>query len=231
MSSSPPTASAPAAPGGRGRRHGAVHRTRRLARRRAGRRRRRRRRRRRGVGARRAVRRRAAHARSALLVRLVPRSRGARRLGGGGARSAGRALRGLARPHPRHRQGHRTCRVIIRTPLRSSRRCRRGPVVASRCSATPHTPCCRTSARAAARRSRTRRRWRRSLADGAAAPEALRAYERSRKPRADDIARQSRRMSALAHLRNPAATTLRNLAMRAAPAAAMHRRLDALVDG
>ena len=159
------------------------------------------------------------------------RSRGARRLGGGGARSAGRALRGLARPHPRHRQGHRTCRVIIRTPLRSSRRCRRGPVVASRCSATPHTPCCRTSARAAARRSRTRRRWRRSLADGAAAPEALRAYERSRKPRADDIARQSRRMSALAHLRNPAATTLRNLAMRAAPAAAMHRRLDALVDG
>jgi 2-polyprenyl-6-methoxyphenol hydroxylase-like FAD-dependent oxidoreductase len=71
----------------------------------------------------------------------------------------------------------------------------------------------------------------RSLGGGAAAPDALRAYERSRKPRAEDVARQSRRMSALAHLRNPAAATLRNLAMRAAPATAMHRRLDALVDG
>jgi 2-polyprenyl-6-methoxyphenol hydroxylase-like FAD-dependent oxidoreductase len=70
----------------------------------------------------------------------------------------------------------------------------------------------------------------RSLRNGAEVPEALRAYEHSRKPRADDIARQSRRMSAVAHLRNPAATTIRNLAMRAAPAGATMRRLDALVD-
>ena len=69
-----------------------------------------------------------------------------------------------------------------------------------------------------------------SLTSGAEVPEALRAYEHSRKPRADDIARQSRRMSAVAHLRNPAATTVRNLAMRAAPARATLRRLDALVN-
>ena len=70
----------------------------------------------------------------------------------------------------------------------------------------------------------------RSLRNGAEVPDALRAYEQSRKPRADDIARQSRRMSAVAHLRNPAATTFRNLAMRAAPAGATLRRLDALVN-
>ena len=70
----------------------------------------------------------------------------------------------------------------------------------------------------------------RSLRNGVEVPEALRAYEHSRKPRADDIARQSRRMSAVAHLRNPAATTLRNLAMRAAPAGTTFRRLDALVN-
>ena len=69
-----------------------------------------------------------------------------------------------------------------------------------------------------------------SLRTGADVPGALRAYEHWRKPRADDIARQSRRMSAMAHLRNPAATTVRNLAMRAAPAGATLRRLDALVD-
>lgn len=68
-----------------------------------------------------------------------------------------------------------------------------------------------------------------SLTTGGEVPEALRAYERSRKPRADDIARQSRRISAVAHLRNPAAATARNLAMRAAPAGATLRRLDALV--
>ena len=70
----------------------------------------------------------------------------------------------------------------------------------------------------------------RSLRNGVEVPEALRAYEHARKPRADDIARQSRRMSAVAHLRNPAATTLRNLAMRAAPAGTTFRRLDALVN-
>ena len=70
----------------------------------------------------------------------------------------------------------------------------------------------------------------RSLRTGAKVSDALRAYEHSRKPRADDVARQSRRMSAVAHLRNPAATTVRNLAMRAAPAGATLRRLDALVD-
>jgi 2-polyprenyl-6-methoxyphenol hydroxylase-like FAD-dependent oxidoreductase len=70
----------------------------------------------------------------------------------------------------------------------------------------------------------------RSLTNGAEVPEALRAYEHSRKTRADDIARQSRRISAVAHLRNPAATTVRNLAMRAAPAGATLRRLDALMD-
>jgi 2-polyprenyl-6-methoxyphenol hydroxylase-like FAD-dependent oxidoreductase len=70
----------------------------------------------------------------------------------------------------------------------------------------------------------------RSLVSGAEVPEALRAYEHSRKPRADDIARQSRRMSTVAHLRNPAATTIRNLALRAAPSRATLRRLDALVD-
>jgi 2-polyprenyl-6-methoxyphenol hydroxylase-like FAD-dependent oxidoreductase len=69
-----------------------------------------------------------------------------------------------------------------------------------------------------------------SLGTGAEVPKALRAYEHSRKPRADDIARQARRMSAVAHLRNRAATTVRNLAMRAAPAAATLRRLDALVN-
>ena len=69
----------------------------------------------------------------------------------------------------------------------------------------------------------------RSLRAGAGVPEALRAYEHSRKPRADRIARQSRQMSAVAHLRSPVAATLRNLAMRAAPASATLRRLDAVV--
>jgi 2-polyprenyl-6-methoxyphenol hydroxylase-like FAD-dependent oxidoreductase len=68
-----------------------------------------------------------------------------------------------------------------------------------------------------------------SLANGADVPEALRAYERSRKPRAEKVARQSRLMSGLAHQRNPAAVALRNIAMRAAPAEATLRRLDDLV--
>jgi 2-polyprenyl-6-methoxyphenol hydroxylase-like FAD-dependent oxidoreductase len=68
-----------------------------------------------------------------------------------------------------------------------------------------------------------------SLTGGADVPEALNAYEQARKPRAEMVARQSRRMSGLAHLRNPAAVALRNLAMRAAPAEATLRRLDDLV--
>ena len=67
------------------------------------------------------------------------------------------------------------------------------------------------------------------MANSADVPNALRAYERSRKPRAENIARQSRRMSGLAHQRNPAAVALRNIAMRAAPAKATLRRLDDLV--
>jgi 2-polyprenyl-6-methoxyphenol hydroxylase-like FAD-dependent oxidoreductase len=68
-----------------------------------------------------------------------------------------------------------------------------------------------------------------SLAIGAGVPDALSAYERSRKPRAEKVARQSRRMSGLAHQRNPVAVALRNIAMRAAPAEATFRRLDDLV--
>jgi 2-polyprenyl-6-methoxyphenol hydroxylase-like FAD-dependent oxidoreductase len=68
-----------------------------------------------------------------------------------------------------------------------------------------------------------------SLATGADVPDALTAYERSRKPRAETVARQSRQMSGLAHQRNPAAVALRNIAMRATPAAATLRRLDDLV--
>jgi 2-polyprenyl-6-methoxyphenol hydroxylase-like FAD-dependent oxidoreductase len=68
-----------------------------------------------------------------------------------------------------------------------------------------------------------------SLANGTPVTEALRAYERSRKPRAEKVARQSRQMSGLAHQRNPAVVALRNIAMRAAPAGATLRRLDDLV--
>jgi 2-polyprenyl-6-methoxyphenol hydroxylase-like FAD-dependent oxidoreductase len=59
--------------------------------------------------------------------------------------------------------------------------------------------------------------------------DALSAYEQARRPRAEEIARQSRRMSALAHQRNPAVVGLRNIAMRAAPGAATLRHLDKLV--
>ena len=68
-----------------------------------------------------------------------------------------------------------------------------------------------------------------ALATGADVHDALAAYERSRKPRAEKVARQSRQMSALAHQRNPAAVALRNIAMRVTPAAATLRRLDQLV--
>jgi 2-polyprenyl-6-methoxyphenol hydroxylase-like FAD-dependent oxidoreductase len=68
-----------------------------------------------------------------------------------------------------------------------------------------------------------------SLAIDADVPQALSAYERSRKPRAEKVARQSRQMSSLAHQRNPVAVALRNIAMRAAPAEATLRRLDSLV--
>jgi 2-polyprenyl-6-methoxyphenol hydroxylase-like FAD-dependent oxidoreductase len=68
-----------------------------------------------------------------------------------------------------------------------------------------------------------------SLASSADVPEALGAYERARKPRAEKVARQSRRMSGLAHQRNPAVVALRNIAMRAAPASATLRQLDDLV--
>jgi 2-polyprenyl-6-methoxyphenol hydroxylase-like FAD-dependent oxidoreductase len=68
-----------------------------------------------------------------------------------------------------------------------------------------------------------------SLTTSDPVPDALRAYERARKPRAESVARQSRRMSGLAHLRNPAVAGLRNIAMRAAPAAATLRQLDGLV--
>jgi 2-polyprenyl-6-methoxyphenol hydroxylase-like FAD-dependent oxidoreductase len=68
-----------------------------------------------------------------------------------------------------------------------------------------------------------------SLAIDADVPQALSAYEGSRKPRAEKVARQSRQMSSLAHQRNPVAVALRNIAMRAAPAEATLRRLDSLV--
>ena len=68
-----------------------------------------------------------------------------------------------------------------------------------------------------------------ALATGADVHDALAAYERSRKPRAEKVARQSRQMSALAHQRNPAAVALRNIAMRVTPAAATLRRLDQFV--
>lgn len=67
------------------------------------------------------------------------------------------------------------------------------------------------------------------LADSADVPEALSAYERARKPRAEKVARLSRRMSGLVHQRNPAAVALRNIAMRATPDEATLRRLDELV--
>ena len=68
-----------------------------------------------------------------------------------------------------------------------------------------------------------------SLATGADVCDALTAYERSRKPRAEKVARQSRQMSGLAHQRNPATVALRNIAMRVTPAGATLRRLDDLV--
>ncbi len=68
-----------------------------------------------------------------------------------------------------------------------------------------------------------------SLADNAEVSDALKAYEQSRKPRAEKIARRSRQMSGLAHQHNPIAVGLRNTAMRAAPARSTLRRLDDLV--
>jgi 2-polyprenyl-6-methoxyphenol hydroxylase-like FAD-dependent oxidoreductase len=68
-----------------------------------------------------------------------------------------------------------------------------------------------------------------SLAIDADVPEALSAYERSRKPRAEKVARRSRQMSSLAHQRNPAAVALRNIVMRATPDEVTLRRLDDLV--
>jgi 2-polyprenyl-6-methoxyphenol hydroxylase-like FAD-dependent oxidoreductase len=68
-----------------------------------------------------------------------------------------------------------------------------------------------------------------SLTAGVEVPEALGAYEKSRRPRAEKVARQSRRMSRLAHQRNPVAVALRNIVMRVAPAGATLRQLDDLV--
>ena len=68
-----------------------------------------------------------------------------------------------------------------------------------------------------------------SLATGADVRDALTAYEHSRKPRAEKVARQSRQMSGLAHQRNPATVALRNIALRVTPAGATLRRLDDLV--
>ena len=77
-----------------------------------------------------------------------------------------------------------------------------------------------------------------AIEDGAALAAALRdepdvatalaAYESARKPRAERVARESRRMSRIALLGNPAAAA-RDLAMRATPAGAALRRLDPIV--
>jgi 2-polyprenyl-6-methoxyphenol hydroxylase-like FAD-dependent oxidoreductase len=68
-----------------------------------------------------------------------------------------------------------------------------------------------------------------TLAGHAEVPDALRAYELARKPRAEQVALRSRRVSRLAHLRRPAAVAVRNAAMGAAPAGATLRQLDAMV--
>jgi 2-polyprenyl-6-methoxyphenol hydroxylase-like FAD-dependent oxidoreductase len=77
-----------------------------------------------------------------------------------------------------------------------------------------------------------------AIEDGAALAAALRdepdvatalaAYESARKPRAERVARESRRMSRIALLGNPVAA-VRDLAMRATPAGAALRRLDPIV--
>lgn len=59
--------------------------------------------------------------------------------------------------------------------------------------------------------------------------EALPAYERARKRRAEAIVRQSRQVGRSVQLANPLACRLRNAAMRAIPAAVMARRFNAIL--
>jgi FAD-dependent urate hydroxylase len=66
----------------------------------------------------------------------------------------------------------------------------------------------------------------------AAAPDvgaALSEYERRRRPRAELVARQARRMARLAHLANPAARTLRDAGFRAVGRRGALRRLDRII--
>jgi len=59
--------------------------------------------------------------------------------------------------------------------------------------------------------------------------EALPAYERARKKRAEAIVRQSRQVGRTAQLASPLACRLRNAAMRAIPAGLMARRFSAIL--
>ncbi|GAA1589532.1 FAD-dependent monooxygenase [Actinomadura kijaniata] len=66
----------------------------------------------------------------------------------------------------------------------------------------------------------------RALGPGAAVPEALRAYDRERRPRAQGVARRSRRLGAMAQRSAFPLVGARNAAMRAMPAGLYARSLE-----
>ncbi|MGX7827200.1 FAD-dependent monooxygenase [Actinokineospora sp. 24-640] len=59
-------------------------------------------------------------------------------------------------------------------------------------------------------------------------PQALHHYDTQRRPRAQSIARHSRQIAAIAHLRWPPATQLRNLALRATPQSTLRKQLHTI---
>lgn len=72
------------------------------------------------------------------------------------------------------------------------------------------------------------------LLDGAGAadvPAALTAYSAARCARTDAIRVRARRAGRIAALTHPLAVAARDLAVRATPARATHRAMDALFDG
>jgi 2-polyprenyl-6-methoxyphenol hydroxylase-like FAD-dependent oxidoreductase len=68
-----------------------------------------------------------------------------------------------------------------------------------------------------------------ALAEAPDVAVALRAYERRRRPRAEMVVRQARRMARLAHLANPAAQAVRDAAFRATGRSDALRRLDRII--
>ena len=145
------------------------------------------------------------------------------------ARPAAPLVRGLARadrraarrPPTRATWSSRRSASCGRCPARTASRSGRAGWC---CSATPRTPCRRTSARAPAWPSRTRPRSP-SLLREARLPDAVQAYDRVRRPRAATVVRQTRRMSAVLQARGRLALRARDAALGTiSSAAALHRR-------